>query len=92
MAGRPRTLLETLVLSGFAWAATIVSFAAAGQAIGVELTTAQAALVLRWTLEPAGSSTRVTVRFENVPPGLRLEDNEEGSRLTLEQLARFLEG
>jgi uncharacterized protein (TIRG00374 family) len=45
VAGRPRTLLETLGLSGLAWGATIVSFAAAGQAIGIELTTAQAALL-----------------------------------------------
>jgi uncharacterized protein (TIRG00374 family) len=58
VAGRPRTLLETLMLSGLAWAATIVSFAAAGQAIGVELTTAQAALlasgVALATAVPAG--------------------------------------
>jgi uncharacterized protein (TIRG00374 family) len=58
VAGRPRTLLETLVLSGFAWAATIIGFAAAGQAIGVELTTAQAALlgsgVALATAVPAG--------------------------------------
>jgi uncharacterized protein YndB with AHSA1/START domain len=48
-------------------------------------------MIIRWTLEPAGGGTRVTARFENVPPGLRLDDNEEGSRLTLDQLARFLE-
>jgi hypothetical protein len=29
--------------------------------------------------------------FENLPPGLRAEDNEAGSRLSLEQLARRFE-
>ena len=45
VAGRPRTLVETLVLSFAAWGATVVAFAAAGQSLGVELTTAQAALL-----------------------------------------------
>jgi glycosyltransferase 2 family protein len=45
VAGRPRTLFEAIVLSCFAWGATIVAFAAAGQALGVEMTTAQAALL-----------------------------------------------
>jgi uncharacterized protein (TIRG00374 family) len=46
VASRPRTLLEALALSGLAWSATIVGFAAAGQAVGVQLTTAQAALLV----------------------------------------------
>lgn len=45
VAGRPRTLVEALILSGLAWGATVVSFAAAGQAIGIQLSTAQAALL-----------------------------------------------
>ena len=45
VAGRPRTLAEALVFSGLAWSATVVAFAAAGQAVGVQLTTAQAALL-----------------------------------------------
>jgi hypothetical protein len=45
VAGRPRTLFEALLLSCVAWGATIVAFAAAGQALGVQLTTAQAALL-----------------------------------------------
>ena len=45
VAGKPRTLIEAIVLSGFAWGATIIAFAAAGQALGVQLTTAQAALL-----------------------------------------------
>jgi uncharacterized protein (TIRG00374 family) len=45
VAGRPRTLFEALALSCLAWGATIVAFAAAGQSLGVQLTTAQAALL-----------------------------------------------
>jgi len=45
VAGRPRTLFEALVLSCLAWGATTVAFAAAGQSLGVQLTTAQAALL-----------------------------------------------
>lgn len=45
VAGRPRTLVEALVLSLTAWTATVFAFAAAGQSLGVEMTTAQAALL-----------------------------------------------
>ena len=45
VAGRPRTLAETLVLSFAAWGATVVAFAAAGQSLGVQLTLAQASLL-----------------------------------------------
>ncbi len=45
VAGRPRTMAGALGWSVAAWGATIVAFAAAGQAIGVELTWGQAALL-----------------------------------------------
>jgi glycosyltransferase 2 family protein len=45
VAGRPRTLFEALALSVVAWGATLLAFAAAGQAIGVELTIGQASLL-----------------------------------------------
>jgi glycosyltransferase 2 family protein len=45
VARRPRTLIEAVGLSLVAWGATVIGFAAAGQALGVELTTAQAALL-----------------------------------------------
>lgn len=35
--------------------------------------------------------TEVTLRFENLPPGLRPEDNEIGAHLSLAQLARRFE-
>jgi glycosyltransferase 2 family protein len=45
VAGRPRTLVEALLLSAVAWGATILAFAASGQAIDVQLTIGQAALI-----------------------------------------------
>jgi hypothetical protein len=45
VAGRPRTMAGAISWTVAAWGATIVAFAAAGQAIGVELTWGQAALL-----------------------------------------------
>jgi len=45
VAGRPRTLAAAIVFSAIAWAASTGTFLAAGQAVGVELTLAQAALL-----------------------------------------------
>jgi uncharacterized protein (TIRG00374 family) len=45
VAGRPRTLVEALILSAAAWGATLLAFAAAGQAVGVELRIGEAALL-----------------------------------------------
>jgi uncharacterized protein YndB with AHSA1/START domain len=43
------------------------------------------------TFEEVSGGTEVTLVFENLPPGLRVQDNEAGSRLSLEQLARRFE-
>jgi len=45
VAGRPRTVAVAVCWSLAAWSATVVAFAAAGQAVGVELTWGQAALL-----------------------------------------------
>jgi uncharacterized protein (TIRG00374 family) len=45
VAGKPGTLLGAIGFSAAAWTASIMTFLAAGQAIGIELTVAQAALV-----------------------------------------------
>jgi uncharacterized protein (TIRG00374 family) len=45
VAGKPGTLLGAVAFSAIAWTASILTFLAAGQAIGVELTLAQGALV-----------------------------------------------
>lgn len=58
VAGRPRTIAVALVLSALAWSASTGTFLAAGQAVGVELTVAQAALltsgVALATIVPSG--------------------------------------
>jgi uncharacterized protein YndB with AHSA1/START domain len=43
------------------------------------------------TFEEVSGGTEVTLMCRNLPPGLRAEDNEAGSRLSLEQLARRFE-
>ena len=45
VAGRPRPLVEVLVVTCLAWTASLLGFAAAGQAVGVQLTIGQAALL-----------------------------------------------
>lgn len=45
VAANPRTLLEVVALSLLAWTAALLAFAAAGQALGVELAISQAALL-----------------------------------------------
>lgn len=58
VAGRPRTLGAALVLSALAWSASIATFLAGGQAVGIELSIAQAALlssgVALATIVPSG--------------------------------------
>jgi hypothetical protein len=43
------------------------------------------------TFEEVSGGTEVTLVFKNLPPDLRAEDNDAGSRLSLEQLARRFE-
>jgi uncharacterized protein (TIRG00374 family) len=73
VAGRPRTLAEALVLSVIAWGVTVLAFAAAGQAIGVELTIGQAALlasgVALATAIPAGPANLGTFELAAVQIG-----------------------
>jgi uncharacterized protein YndB with AHSA1/START domain len=48
-------------------------------------------MTLTVTIEPVPDGSKVTLRFDNLPPGLRPEDNELGARQSLNQLARLLE-
>jgi uncharacterized protein YndB with AHSA1/START domain len=48
-------------------------------------------MALTATLDAVAGGTEVTLMFENLPPGLRPEDNDAGARLSLEQLARRFE-
>jgi len=47
---------------------------------------------ITWTLADAAGGTEVTVLCEDIPKGIRLEDNELGSRQSLRKLAAFIEG
>lgn len=49
-------------------------------------------MIVATTLKPTGRGTEVTIHCDDIPPGVRLEDNEAGCRLTLDQLATFLGG
>ena len=48
-------------------------------------------MILTVTFVSVPGGTEVTLEFENLPPGLRPEDNDAGARLSLEQLARRFE-
>jgi glycosyltransferase 2 family protein len=70
VAGRPRTLGEALALSVVAWGATVLAFAAAGQAVGIQLTIGQASLlaagVALVTAIPAGPANLGTFELAAV--------------------------
>jgi uncharacterized protein (TIRG00374 family) len=70
VAGKPRTLAEALALSLIAWGATVLAFAAAGQAVGIELTIGQASLlaagVALVTAIPAGPANLGTFELAAV--------------------------
>jgi uncharacterized protein YndB with AHSA1/START domain len=46
---------------------------------------------ITWSLADANGGTEVTVLMEDIPKGIRLEDNELGSRQSLRKLAAFVE-
>lgn len=48
-------------------------------------------MLMEVTLEAEAGGTTVTIVFKNIPPGIRPEDNETGTELTLEKLARYVE-
>ncbi len=47
---------------------------------------------MTWSLTDADGGTEVSVLCEDIPRGIRLEDNELGSRQSLHKLAAFVEG
>jgi uncharacterized protein YndB with AHSA1/START domain len=46
---------------------------------------------ITWSLTDADGGTEVAVRCEDIPNGIRLEDNELGSRASLRKLAAYVE-
>ena len=48
-------------------------------------------MTLEVHLQPIDTGTRVTFLFENIPVGIKPEDNEAGTSSSLEKLARLVE-
>jgi len=73
VAGRPRTLAEALLVSAASWTVAILAFAAIGQALGVQLSIGQAALISSGvalaSAVPAGPSNLGTFEFAAVEIG-----------------------
>lgn len=61
-----------------------ISFDSADPAFAGEMTMAV-------TFEERDGGTEVTIVFEHIPPGIRPEDNDAGTRSSLEKLARYVE-
>ena len=49
-------------------------------------------MLMTWSLADVRGGTEVTVLCEDIPAGIRLEENERGSKQTLQNLTRFVEG
>ena len=48
-------------------------------------------MIMVVTFEAEDGGTTVSILFQDIPSGIRPEDNEAGTRSTLEKLARFVE-
>jgi uncharacterized protein YndB with AHSA1/START domain len=48
-------------------------------------------MIMEVTLGAEDGGTEVTILFKNIPSGIRPEDNEIGTRLSLEKLAHYVE-
>ncbi|MEJ0104151.1 MAG: SRPBCC domain-containing protein [Bacteroidota bacterium] len=48
-------------------------------------------MIVEVSFDETADGTNVTFLFKNIPTGIRLEDNEKGTLLTLEKLARYVE-
>lgn len=48
-------------------------------------------MIMDVTLTPKGKETTVTIVFKNIPSGIKPEDNEKGTEMSLEKLAKYVE-
>jgi uncharacterized protein YndB with AHSA1/START domain len=48
-------------------------------------------MIMVVTFEDKDEGTEVTILFENIPRGIRPEDNDAGTRSSLDKLARYVE-
>jgi uncharacterized protein YndB with AHSA1/START domain len=49
-------------------------------------------MIMEVTFEPLGKDSRINMVFKNIPDGISPEDNEKGTELSLEKLAKYVEG
>ena len=63
------------------------------QAINFDTTEADFAgeMMMTISLEPVDGGTEVTIAFKNLPSGISPEDNDDGTRMSLEKLAKYVE-
>ena len=47
-------------------------------------------MIMEVSFEQKGTKTKVNIIFRNIPPGIRPEDNEAGTQLSLEKLKRYV--
>lgn len=47
-------------------------------------------MIVEARFEPEGRATRVTMVFTNIPLGIKAEDNEKGTELSLEKLEHYV--
>lgn len=48
-------------------------------------------MIMEATFEAENGGTTVSLFFQNIPPGIRPQDNEAGTQSSLEKLARYVE-
>jgi glycosyltransferase 2 family protein len=86
VAARPRTVGEAIAVSGLSWTMAILAYAAVGQAIGIQLSMGQAALIASGvalaSAVPAGPSNLGTFEFAAKELG-KAVGIEEASALAL---------
>ena len=50
----------------------------------------QGEMIMEVLFEPVNEGTRITMIFKNVPAGIRPEDNEKGTELSLQKLEKYV--
>ena len=50
----------------------------------------QGEMIMEVLFEPENEGTRVTMVFKNIPTGIRPEDNEKGTELSLQKLENYV--
>jgi hypothetical protein len=47
-------------------------------------------MIMEVLFEPEGKGTRITMIFMDIPAGIRPEDNEKGTELSLQKLEKYI--